>query len=78
MARTRTCLGTLMPRTALTPARITVTDQGRPAAVLMNPQEPAELEDALALAEYRFRQASGEAAGIPHAEVRRRLGLERG
>ncbi|MEN2418694.1 prevent-host-death family protein [Streptomyces rimosus] len=43
------------------------------------PQELADLEDALALAQYRARQASGETpAGIPHAEVRVRLGLERG
>jgi prevent-host-death family protein len=67
----RTCLGTLVRRTARTRERITITDHGQPAAVLINPQELAELEDALALAEYRARQASGEAAGVPHAEVRK-------
>ncbi|TGA91167.1 type II toxin-antitoxin system prevent-host-death family antitoxin [Streptomyces sp. MZ04] len=39
--------------------------------------ELADLEDALALAEYRARQAAGEVTGVPHAEVRVRLGLER-
>ncbi|MFH8747101.1 prevent-host-death family protein [Streptomyces rimosus] len=42
------------------------------------PQELADLEDALALAPYRARQASGETAGVPHDDVRARLGLERG
>ncbi|GCD46407.1 prevent-host-death family protein [Streptomyces paromomycinus] len=41
-------------------------------------QELADLEDARALAQYRARQESGETAGVPHAEVRARLGLERG
>ncbi|MFI2234802.1 prevent-host-death family protein [Streptomyces chrestomyceticus] len=44
----------------------------------MTPQELADLEDAQALARYRARQASGETTGIPHDEVRARLGLERG
>ncbi|MEV8321303.1 type II toxin-antitoxin system prevent-host-death family antitoxin [Streptomyces sp. NPDC059900] len=53
------------------------TDHGTPAAVLISPRELADLEDALALAEYRARQAAGEVTGVPHAEVRARLGLER-
>ncbi|WP_234445121.1 prevent-host-death family protein [Streptomyces rimosus] len=42
------------------------------------PQELADLEDALALAQYRARQASGGTAGMPHDGVRAQLGLERG
>ncbi|MEV6673953.1 HDIG domain-containing metalloprotein [Streptomyces sp. NPDC051162] len=33
-------------------------------------------EDAVALARYRERQATGAAVGVPHEAVRRRLGLE--
>ncbi|WP_371106224.1 MULTISPECIES: hypothetical protein [Streptomyces] len=45
------------------------TDHGQPAAILINPQELADLEDALALAQYRARQASGETTGVPHEQV---------
>lgn len=48
------------------------------AAVLINPQELADLEDALALALYRERQSTGKTGGVPHDDVRARLGLERG
>ncbi|MBH1933723.1 prevent-host-death family protein [Streptomyces sp. AV19] len=44
---------------------------------LPNPQEPAELEDALAVAQYRAEQAAGTLNLVPHEEVRARLGLER-
>lgn len=55
--------------------RITITDHGQPAAVLINPQELADLEDALALAQYRARQAAGTATAIPHEQVRAQLGM---
>ncbi|MGP3927296.1 prevent-host-death family protein [Streptomyces sp. 8N616] len=37
----------------------------------------ADIEDALALTEYRALSACDKAAGVPHDEVRARLGLER-
>ncbi|MFE4592899.1 type II toxin-antitoxin system Phd/YefM family antitoxin [Streptomyces laurentii] len=73
----RAKLGSLVRRASHARERITITDHGQPAAVLINPQELADLEDALALARYRARQAAGE-VGVPHDEVRARLGLERG
>ncbi|MFL4491901.1 type II toxin-antitoxin system Phd/YefM family antitoxin [Streptomyces sp. VTCC 41912] len=76
MTEARTRFGSLVRRTALTRERITITDHGQPAAVLINPQELADLEDALALAEYRARQAAGKVHGVPHEEARARLGLE--
>ncbi|MFJ3791189.1 type II toxin-antitoxin system Phd/YefM family antitoxin [Kitasatospora sp. NPDC090091] len=71
----RACLGSLVRRASHARERITITDHGQPAAVLINPQELAELEDALALAQYRVRQAAGETTGVPHEQVRARLGL---
>lgn len=76
MANARATLGSLVRRAAHGRERITITDHGHPAAVLVNPQELADLEDAAALAEYRARRATGTLeAAVPHAEVRRRLGL---
>lgn len=74
----RARFGSLVRRASHTRERITITDHGQPAAVLVNPQELADLEDALAVAEYRARQAAGQTVMVPHDEVRARLGLERG
>ena len=74
----RACFGSLVRRASHARERITITDHGQPAAVLINPQELADLEDALALAEYRASQTNGTFVGVPHEEVRRRLGLEQG
>ncbi|MFF2819657.1 type II toxin-antitoxin system Phd/YefM family antitoxin [Kitasatospora cineracea] len=71
----RACLGSLVRRASHARERITITDHGQPAAVLINPQELADLEDALALAQYRARQAAGETAGVLHEQVRTQLGL---
>ncbi|GAA0905437.1 hypothetical protein GCM10009574_096860 [Streptomyces asiaticus] len=71
----RARFGSLVRRASHARERITITDHGQPAAVLINPQELADLEDALALAQYRARQASGEATGVPHEQVRAQLGL---
>ncbi|WP_043486950.1 MULTISPECIES: type II toxin-antitoxin system Phd/YefM family antitoxin [Streptomyces] len=76
MTEARARFGSLVRRASHSRERITITDHGQPAAVLINPQELADLEDALALAQYRIRQANGEVTGIPHEEVRKRLGLE--
>ena len=76
MTVARANFGSLIRRTANTRERITITDHGHPAAILINPQELAELEEALAVAEYRVRKANGVAeTPIPHNEVRRLLGL---
>ncbi|MGW7071739.1 type II toxin-antitoxin system Phd/YefM family antitoxin [Streptomyces sp. NPDC054855] len=77
ITETRAKFGALVRRASHGRVRITITDHGTPAAVLINPQELADLKDALALAEYRARQAAGEVTGVPNAEVRARLGLER-
>ncbi|MEU9107222.1 type II toxin-antitoxin system Phd/YefM family antitoxin [Streptomyces xanthophaeus] len=72
----RSKFGSLVRRASSARERITITDHGHPAAVIINAQELAELEDALALALYRVRQSSGKAtAPVPHDEVRARLGL---
>ena len=71
----RARFGSLVRRASHARERITITDHGEPAAVLINAQELAELEDARALARYRARQASGEATAVLHEDVRRQLGL---
>jgi len=76
MTEARARLGALVRRASHARERITITDHGQPAAVLINPQELADLEDALALAQYRERQATGQTASVPHDQVRARLGLE--
>lgn len=71
----RARFGSLVRRASHARERITITDHGQPAAILINPQELADLEDALALAHYRARQVSGEVTGVPHEQVRAQLGL---
>ncbi|MFF4249031.1 type II toxin-antitoxin system Phd/YefM family antitoxin [Streptomyces sp. NPDC001822] len=73
----RARFGSLVRRASHARERITITDHGQPAAILINPQELADLEDALALAQYRARQADNPTPGTPHDEVRTRLGLDR-
>ncbi|MDQ0950319.1 prevent-host-death family protein [Streptomyces phaeochromogenes] len=80
----RAQFGSLVRRTANARERITITDHGQAAAVFINPTELAELEarledleDELALARYRTRQANGEVVGISQDEARARLGLHR-
>jgi len=77
MTEARKHFGALVRRAATARERVTITDHGQPAAVLMNAQELADLEEALALAEYRAAQASGADQVIPHERVRERLGLPR-
>lgn len=77
MTEARARFGTLIRRTSHSRERITITDHGHAAAVLINPQELEDLEDALAVAEYRAEVADGTARFIPHEEVRAQLGLER-
>ncbi|MEY9991943.1 antitoxin (DNA-binding transcriptional repressor) of toxin-antitoxin stability system [Streptomyces sp. V4I8] len=55
---------------------IALTDHGQVVALLVPPQVIEDLEDALAVADYRRRKAEGTLGeGIPHEEVRRVLGL---
>ncbi|MEV7683881.1 type II toxin-antitoxin system Phd/YefM family antitoxin [Streptomyces sp. NPDC056909] len=76
MTDARANFGTLVRRTAHSRERIAITDHGHVAAILINPQDLADLEDSLALAEYRLRQERGTVEpGIPHDEVGRMLGL---
>ena len=75
MTTARANFGTLVRRTANSRERIAITDHGHTAAILINPVELAEIEEALEYAEYRLRKLNGTAESIPHSEVRRRLGL---
>ncbi|MGW6604166.1 type II toxin-antitoxin system Phd/YefM family antitoxin [Streptomyces sp. NPDC055036] len=76
MTEARANFGTLVRRTAHSHERIAITDHGHVAAILINPQDLADLEDALALAEYQLEKERGTLKpGIPHAEVGRMLGL---
>ncbi|MYZ34382.1 MULTISPECIES: type II toxin-antitoxin system Phd/YefM family antitoxin [unclassified Streptomyces] len=76
MTDARANFGTLVRRTAHSHERIAITDHGHVAAILINPQDLADLEDALAVAEYQLRKERGTLEpGIPHDEVGRMLGL---
>lgn len=77
MTEARKVFGSLVRRAASSGERTTITDHGQPAAVLVNPQELADLEEALALAEYRASQTARSTELIPQDEVRARLGLTR-
>lgn len=73
----RSQLGDLVRRAAHGRETISLTDHGHVAALLISPQVIEDLEDALAVADYRRRKAEGALeAGIPMAEVRRQLGLD--
>ena len=68
--------GALVRRAAHSRERITITDHGSPAAVLMSSAELEDLEDALALAESRLREAIGQSERVAHEQVRARLGID--
>jgi prevent-host-death family protein len=73
----RARFGSLVRRASHARERITITDHGRAAAVLVDPRELADPEDEPALARYRARQAGQATVGVPHDEVRARLGPDR-
>jgi prevent-host-death family protein len=77
MSQARMRLTSLVRRAVSDHERTTITDHGEPAAVLVNAEELADLEEALALATYRARQASGQQRMIPHEEALRRLNRQR-
>ena len=76
MTTARACFGALVRRAAHGRERITITDHGSPAAVLISSTELEDLEDALALAESQLRQARGQSVRIPHEQVRAQLGMD--
>ncbi|MDX2914853.1 type II toxin-antitoxin system Phd/YefM family antitoxin [Streptomyces griseiscabiei] len=72
----RSQLGDLVRRVADDRETVALTDDGRVAALPVSPQVMEDLEDALAVADYRRRKAEGTLGeGIPHEEVRRMPGL---
>ncbi|MFJ6900157.1 type II toxin-antitoxin system prevent-host-death family antitoxin [Streptomyces hokutonensis] len=69
-------LDDLVHRVARNREPIALTDDGNVVALLVSPQAIEDLEDSLAVADYRRRKAEGTLEpGIPHNEVRRILGL---
>ena len=56
--------------------RITLVDADEPSAVVISADELEDLEDALAVAQSRLREAGGETVWIAHEDVKRRLGLD--
>ena len=71
----RASLGQAIRRASHGRERITVTDHGQPAAVIINAEELADLEEQLALARYELRKRAGEVEFVPAAEARQRLSL---
>lgn len=57
--------------------RITIIDQDEPSAVVVSAEELDDLEDALAVAQSRLREARGETEWVAHEDVKRRLGFDR-
>jgi PHD/YefM family antitoxin component YafN of YafNO toxin-antitoxin module len=75
----RAVLGSLVRRAAISRERTAITDHGQVAAILINPQELADLEDELALVQYRLEQVSGDVpAAVPHEQVVREARGEAG
>ncbi|MEV2213763.1 type II toxin-antitoxin system prevent-host-death family antitoxin [Streptomyces sp. NPDC050997] len=71
-------LDDLVRRVARGRETIALTEGGHVTALLVSPQVVEDLEDALAVADYRRRKAEGTLGeGIPLKEVRRMLGLPR-
>jgi prevent-host-death family protein len=77
MSEARGQLDALARRAASGQERVTITEAGRPAAVIVSAVELADLEDDLALARYDAKAARGDTVGVLQAEARLRLGLPR-
>jgi prevent-host-death family protein len=69
-------LQSLVRRAARNRERITITDRDEPSAVVISADELEDLEDALAVAQSRLREADGEQAWVSQADVRHRLGFD--
>jgi hypothetical protein len=57
--------------------RITIIDEDEASAVVISAEELEDLEDALAVAQSRLREADGGTTWVPHEEVGRHLGFDR-
>ena len=68
--------GALVRRAARQHERFTLIEDESAAAVLISASELEDLEDALAVAQARLREATGESTLLTHDEVRRRLGFD--
>ena len=66
----------LIRRAARQRERITIIDQDEPSAVVISAEELEDLEDALAVAQSRLREAGGGTSWVPHEDVKRRLGFD--
>jgi len=66
----------LVRRAARQRERITIIDPDEPSAVVISADELEDLEDALAVAQSRLREAAGETIWVPHEDVKRRLGFD--
>ena len=66
----------LIRRAARKHERITIIDPDEPSAVVIAAEELEDLEDALAVAQSRLREAAGDTAWVAHEEVKRRLGFD--
>ena len=77
MTEARKQFGSLVRRAATARERVTITDHGQPAVVLVNAQELADLEEQVALARYRAEQAAGTVQVVDQDQARARLGLPR-
>jgi prevent-host-death family protein len=75
MTDARRQFGSLVRRAATARERVVITDHGQPAAVLVNAQELADLEDALEAAQYDVRRARGQVTVVAAAQARQLLGL---
>jgi prevent-host-death family protein len=75
MTEARKQFGALVRRAATARERVTITDHGQPAVVMVNAQELADLEEQLALARYRADRAAGTLQVVSQRQARFRLGL---
>lgn len=71
----RACLGELARRAAAH-EHITLTERGRPTAVLISPEELEDLEDSLALARLELHRARGEQEAPVSNDAARRMFIE--
>lgn len=59
IAKARANLGALCRKVATSRERAAITDHGKPVAILVSPQELADMEDDLAIAQNRLNEALG-------------------
>ncbi|AXK36862.1 type II toxin-antitoxin system Phd/YefM family antitoxin [Streptomyces armeniacus] len=70
LAQARANLGDLCRKVATSGERTVITDRGAPVAILISPQELADLEDDLAIARNRLNEAQGSPEPVvSHGEL---------